>query len=281
LNQRLFVEFTALVAAQAPLVIEGLAPIPDGLLSVYWQHSQAVLRHWRREMQAAERASQADDCDRWHAMASNVLVSEMLTRVWGAVLTASDRRQPARRSEPIARSVLVAHQQCRAEVLRFLLHSKILPVEQLADLDRLRRRVERWTDLLVGPLILRYGEEPEAFAFDARRARDFGQDQFQARFHSSARPAWSFLLAGLRTAFPGDSTNRRTVKDPMMPILRAVLATFPDDAFQAEGAIKSLRAVRLSRDGQFPDRPFTNPEVATRKLRRDDVRPSRHIPLRS
>ncbi len=252
-NQRLLAEFTALVAAQASLVIEGPTPIADSLLWVYWQHSQGFLRRWRKTIE--ETANHADPVAGrlLLAAAGDVLVSEMLTRVWGAVLTARDLRQGTRHAKPIARSVLAAHQQCRVSVLRLLVNSKVFPVERLAELDRTRRRVERWTDVLVGPLVARYGEELADFAFDKRRAHDFGADQSNARFQATSQPGWSFLMAGLRSAFPGEVGSSVSTKDPTLPILRSVLASFPEDAFGSEGPIKSLRWARINRSGQSPE----------------------------
>jgi len=279
-NQRLVAEFTALVATQASLVIEGTTPIPDGPLWVYWQHSQGVLRRWR--VMLDDRANLADSAvrPRLLSVAADVLVSELLTRVWGAVLTASDLQRRERHSEPIARSVLAAHQQCRVSVMRLLMNSFVLPREKLAELDRLRRRVERWTDLLLGPLVARYGDAIKEFAFDHRRASEFGHEQFVARFRTTAPPTWSFLLAGLRSAFPSDATTSVTTNDPTLTILRSVLAVFPDDAFQNEGPIKSLRWSRISRSGQHPERPLSR-TTSPYKTRLDSVTPSHHVPLRS
>lgn len=281
MNQRLVAEFTALVAVQAPLIIEGTSPLTEGPLWVFWQHSKTLWPRRRHELEQLCSASPtADDDHRTHrilAAASDVLVGELLTRVAGAVLTACDRRLRLRRAEPIARNVLAVHQHCRATVLRMLSHSNCLPADQLAELDRLRRRVERWTDVLLGPMIARYGDELAVFAFDPRRARDFGEEQFQARFRSTAQPAWSFLLAGLHSAFP-DNQPGLASNDPTLPILRSILALFPNDAFQSEGPIQSLRQSRIARASQHAE---TSPEVdekTSHRLRHDFSTCKRHAP---
>lgn len=272
MNQRLIAEFTALVAAQAPLIIEGTMPLAEGPLWVYWQHSKTLWPKRKRELEELcslpDSGNPADRSSKILQTASDLLVGEMWTRVAGAVLTACDRRQRLQRAEPIARNVLAVHQQCRSAVLRILLHSTVLPADQLGELDRLRRRVERWTDVLLGPLIAHYGDELSDFAFDARRAREFADEQMSARFRSTSQPAWSFLLAGLRTAFPGGSSVSPP-NDPTLPILRSMLALFPDDAFQSSGPIQSLRHSRVVRAGQQSEGPFAHSNDSLQKLRRD------------
>lgn len=182
MNQQTFVEFTALVAAQASLVIEGTAPIPDGPLWIYWQYSQAVLRRWRGMIEIAARQPEPTVSQQVLDIAEQLLLTEMLTRVWGTVLTACDLQRDQRRSKQIARSVLETHQQCRNSVLRLLVHADSLPIERMAELDRLRRRIERWTDLLIGPYVARFGEPLDVFAFDPRRARDLAKSNSRHAF---------------------------------------------------------------------------------------------------
>ncbi len=273
-NQRQLAEFTVLVAAQAPLLIEGTSPISDGPLWVYWQYSKSMLSRWRRIVDDAVSQPHSEQSDSLLQIASDILTSELLTRVWGAVLVACDERQRVRRSGPIAQSVLTAHQQSRASVLRMLVHSSALPIDQLADLDRLRRRVERWTDVLVGPLVVRYGDRLASFAFDPRRARDFGEGENQTRFQSTSQPAWSFLLAGIRTAFSHQEPANSPHNDPLLPMMRSVLATFPSGTFQSEGPIKSLLMTRVSRSSERPESaPMFNSE-SSRTWRHDVARPS-------
>lgn len=283
-NHRMVAEFSALVAAQAPLIIEGATPLAEGPLCVYWQHSRTLWPRRRRELD--ELCSEMlgnqslDQIQRVVTIASDLLIGELLTRVAGAVLTACDRRQRLRHAEPIARNVLTVHQQCRASVLRLLLHSTLLPADQLAELDRLRRRVERWTDVLLGPLMTHYGNDLSDFAFDPRRALDFGEDQSQARFSSSARPAWSFLLAGLRSAFPNHPSHASSC-DPTIPILRSILALFPEDAFHPEGAIQSLRRTRVTRASEHSEGPLDTFDHSTQRLRHDFASSAHRAPRAS
>ena len=281
MNQRLVAEFAAMVAAQAPLIIEGTVPLSEGPLCVYWQHSKTLWPRCRRELDELCSRSDpglgSDRNSRMIAIASDLLVSELLARVAGAVMTACDRRHRLRRGEPIARNVLAVHQECRASVLRVLLHSTTLPAGQLAELDRLRRRVERWVDVLIGPLVAHYGNELSDFVFDPRRARDFAEEQSQARFQSTSRPRWSFLLAGLRSAFPSNPSTI-SLSDPSMPILRSILALFPDNAFQSVGPIQSLCQSRISHSSEQAESPPELTGDSSLHLRHDLGSPTRRAP---
>ena len=134
--------------------------------------------------------------------------------------------------------------------------------------------------MLLGPLVAHYGNELADFAFDPRRARDFAEDQSLARFGSTSRPAWSFLLAGLRSAFPSPR-GTTSASDPTMPILRSILALFPDDAFHPSGPIQSLQQTRVARASDHAEGPLDIAEHATQRLRHDPASTSRRAPLSS
>ena len=87
-------------------------------------------------------------------------------------------------------------------------------------------------------------------------------------------------MAGLRSAFPGEVGSVAGTKDPTLPILRSVLASFPDDAFGSEGPIKSLRWSRASRSGQNPESPLLPSRMAS-NFRNDITGHSGHVPHRS
>jgi hypothetical protein len=123
-------------------------------------------------------------------------------------------------------------------------------------------------DVLVGPLIAHYGNELCDFAFDPRRAREFGEEQSQARFQSTSQPRWSFLLAGIHAAFPNRATTVSS-HDPMMPILRSVMALFPDNVFHADGPIQSLRQSRIHRSSEQTEGPLELSNNSLQRLRHD------------
>jgi hypothetical protein len=167
----------------------------------------------------------------------------MLTRVWTAVLCAHDRRRHSDEAEPAARSVLIGHMEARHRVLTLMVRGPGIDAEAALGLNRIRRRTERWTDLLVGHLAGRYAVSE--FAFNPPRAEDFAQDFHDRSQRRGGRQVWPLVLASVRTAFrqalgpesPNAQLNAR--------IGAAILSCFPADLFDSTGLMRSLWLMRL------------------------------------
>ena len=102
-------------------------------------------------------------------------------------------------------------------------------------LNHLRRRAERWTDLLVGHLA-RYGDVAE-FAIDADRAVEFSRDlEFQTD-QEGGRQAWPLLQASLRAAFQRGLAPVSPNEDLNAQIASAILSCFPADLFDSTGLV--------------------------------------------
>ena len=177
-------------------------------------------------------------------MLEEILTGEILTRVWAAVLCAYDRAHGAELAEPIARSVLIGHLEARHRVLTLLVQGPGIDADEAVKLNYLRRRSERWTDLLVGYLspLLDTGE----FAIDSRRARDFAQDlKYQGNF-PGGRHAWPLVLASLRSAFRQGLGPLSPNADLNARIAASILSCFPPELFDSTGLFRSLWLLRLA-----------------------------------
>lgn len=179
-------------------------------------------------------------------MVIDVLATELITRLWGAVLIAKDRAAGRFDAEPVARDVLLLHLEARQKVLRLLVDGPFVTLEQTARLDRLRRRIERWTDLLLGHILKQHplGD----FAFNFERALDFGEEQLQDRRASQIQTVWELYLLCLRTSFPADPLPESFAGALRLEIVRSILACFPAGMFHDEGPIKSVRVGQLLAD---------------------------------
>ena len=261
LNQRQTVEIAAMIAAQSAHVIEGTARVPDIPLQKYWTSTKQKMSVWRREIDRHAidglDDSAAENQSRWRLLEpilEEIFVSEILTRVWGAVLTASDQRRGIRHAEPFARSTLIGHLECRHLALNQLVNGKHVSSTAIAQVDRFRRRTERWTDMCLGHLLPMYAVRD--FAFDARRANDFGEDPMINPGNATSTSAWTMVLASLRMAFPETEPHCRETIPIDQEIHDSIIACFPPDAFHRDGSFKSLSLLRIGRSGLRSEGPL-------------------------
>lgn len=258
MNNQQTVEIAALISALSRHIVESDVPLPAGMLEKFWDRSNRRLKGWLMALGRYQRqyANVAPDehLQMWRDLEpvlEEIFVSEVLTRVWGAALTARDQVRGTQITEPIARNVLLGQLDARKRALQLLVTDTTLGLEHLANIDRIRRRVERWTDLMLGHLVESY--QVDDFAFDPVRAREFGAQQL---LQSSERPrdqVWVLLLVGLRMAFPE--------KDVSLPhenlqeeIVASILGCFPPEAFQAAGPFQSIL------DRRVPKPAAVNPQ---------------------
>lgn len=256
---RQIAETAAFASARSMLLIESSTPVSDEQLHNYWKCCRGGLIDWLRDIddlssQAADRAD-GHHLVLWQSavpILNEIFVSEILTRVWAATLTAMDMTRGSKQASPIARHTLSGHNEARNRALTLMVKGMDVPLGSLSQVDRLRRKAERWSDLLCGHLILNF--QLEEFAFEPDRAVEFGQSQMREILRASDEPVWEFVLMGIRLAFkkmpdetpPSDAWNRG--------IIRNVLGSFPSDCFDDFGQFKGLRRSRVERSSERSDR---------------------------
>jgi hypothetical protein len=141
--------------------------------------------------------------------------------------------------------VLIGHVEARHRVLMLLTReAKNIDAKAVVKLNRIRRRSERWTDLLVG----RAGgvREVAEFAVDPRRAQDFADDAPSRRGFEASHLAWPLLLASLRTAFQRELGAVSPNGDLNAAIASGILACFPSDLIDSTGLFRSLWLMRIT-----------------------------------
>ncbi len=248
MHARELIELAAIVAAHGPTLVRGVERLSERGLEEYWAASKIRLDRWAFAMRAFNDQSGNVNYYRaqWPHIRSTleeVLSGETLTRVWAAVLCAHDRFHNLAESAPIARSVMLGHQEARNRTLTFLLRSFGYNAEAAVQLNTLRRRVERWTDLLIGYIA---GEHDiEEFAFEPSRARDFAEELHFQSGHSGGRHAWPLVLVSLRAAFKQGLSPRSPNEDLNSRIACSVLSCFQSELFDSTGMFRSLWQVRM------------------------------------
>ncbi len=250
MHARDLVELAAVVSAHGPVLVGGQEEISESGIEQYWVASKCRLDRWGLSFRKLTdkpggRASRGrPDSARIQALFEEVLTGEMLTRVWAAVLCLHDRDHQNDRSEPIARSVLVGHLEARHRVLTALARGPDIDADGAMKLNHLRRRTERWTDLLVGYLGT-LGDVVE-FAVNPDRARDFAEDLGYHRYKSGSRGAWPLLMASLRQAFGRSLQPASPNADLNGQIASSVLSCFQPELFDSVGLLRSLWLERLT-----------------------------------
>jgi hypothetical protein len=243
------------------LVRSGAASLPIEGLGQYWSASKCRLDRWASVMKrvstpapsAAPLARLALDIGEeapplpdgyLKSVLEEILMSDVLTRVWTAVLAAFDRRHGAAQNAPIAERILLGHAEARNRALTLLVHGPGISSHEALSLDRLRRRTERWTDLLIGHVCIEH--DVSEFAANPEVAREFARDLRNHRGWSSESQSWPLLLASLRAAFRQGVAAVSPNSDLNRQIAAGVLACLPPELFDSTGLLRSLWMTRLA-----------------------------------
>jgi hypothetical protein len=251
MHARELVELAAIVAVHGPVLVRGTGQLSPTSVEQYWTASKCRLDRWGRSLKGF--ASYADDPGpprrqaQWplvRGVLEEILTGEVLTRVWAAVLHAYDRHRGDEEAGAVARSVLIGHLEARHRVLTLLVRSPAIETEGAVKLNHLRRRSERWTDLLIGYLVGL--EDVSQFAVDPQRARDFAEDLRYRSDRKGCRGAWTLVLASLRAAFATGLGPVSPNADLNAEIASSILACFQPELFDSTGLFRSLWLTRLA-----------------------------------
>lgn len=246
MHARDLVELAALVTSQGPRLVSSGAIIPDGLIQRYWAASRTRLDYWGKRLKTLTRSSSSGDKLNLlsaGATIEEIVLSEALARTWTAVLHLYDDALGVRDAEPIARAALLGHLDIRNRALAMLVDNAAVNTETAVALNRLRRRVERWIDCLLG-FLMQHGDVTH-LAIEADRARDFAEDLQ----HQLARPGgsqvWPLTVAALRNAFQVGVHGNAVSPEHNQRLAETVISCLPADAFDVMDGYRSLWLVRL------------------------------------
>jgi hypothetical protein len=289
LNLRQFVELVGIVSAHSPNLIEASVPLSRDALQRYEDYSVVRTRNWLfaldelpRELAATPPAFRPAVWDRAQAMFADLFAGGLAARVWGAVLSACSRTRRDLPAEKAARCALAGQLEAQTGALRLLVEGQNLSVEQLQNFDKLRRRIERWTDLFLGHLVGRYALAD--FAYDLERALDFGQEQLRESWGPRQNRIWDLYFLCLHSVFPDDRLPGGIQAEWREELLHSILGCFPPELFIEEGPLKSVRLQRYLNAGTLREGPPAPLNSAARRSRRNLKSPgrwTRHIEGRS
>lgn len=135
------------------------------------------------------------DVEQIRPIIAEVFVTEMLTSVWSGVFHAFGHRTDDAEIAAAAHEAFQLHQSARHRAMTWMLQQSDESPRAISEIDVMRRKCERWTDVLLGITTApvdwhRYAHEPE-------RARDFSEEHLGKE--ASVRN--QMLYRSLRTAY--------------------------------------------------------------------------------
>ncbi|HVX10635.1 MAG TPA: hypothetical protein VHC22_05605 [Pirellulales bacterium] len=249
------IELAAIVTARAPLFFQSECGLAPEMVAQYWSASKCRQQRWAQALKrladpaSHEADASTDDANGpqpetdAYSTVAEILASEVLTRVWTAIVTLDDRRRKTADAEPVARSVLLGHLEARRRALTLLVRGPFVGLPAGDALNRLRRRSERWNDMLIGYLHV-HGDVAE-FAFDADVAGEFARDFRGEQGWRQGGVAWSIVFASLRAetrALSAAASGNQALNDK---IAAAIVGALGYDAFDSLGLPRSLWTTRM------------------------------------
>ncbi|MCS7305907.1 MAG: hypothetical protein NZ602_12480 [Thermoguttaceae bacterium] len=256
MHARELVRLAGWAAANAQELIQWDSLLPEPALQQYWVVSKCRIQRWMevlRRLQedkgalgrtSRESSAGAEACthtqpissirsrgqvgrgQRWIlASLEEILLSELLSRLWAALLVAYDQHHSVQKAGPLAQSILRDHLEVRGRLLHLLLPGNEHLIPEAPRLNRLRSLVERWTDLLLGALADFVQAAP--FAIEPDRVQDFAGDFSLHRPPAQRRQAWQLALRSLGKAFETGLEPISANPDLNQAIAQAVLDCLP------------------------------------------------------
>ena len=165
------VELAGVISTHSNLISDHRSEKTSISIEKYWAASKCRTDRWSRSLRMFEHDLSLQDPNftPWPAIEATVieiLFSEMLARVWTACGLLHDEKSGDDSFCPICRSILIGQLEARSRVLRILVKGDKENHPTAQKLNEIRKKIERWTDLLLArlPQLL----DP-TLAFDAER----------------------------------------------------------------------------------------------------------------
>ena len=249
MHVRDLVELAARIAVSSSSDLP-LAHDPKGRsIQTYWSAARCRSDRWTRsirrqgELILRGEISSREAWKNFQPLFQEILAGELVTRIAAAASAAHDARRKEAELEPVARSVFTAHLEVRSKVLQLLLTGDRQGVPTARQLNDLRRRIERWTDLLLAHLTSTTSVHD--FAFEPNRVADFADDLHSGGSLDEHALAKELLFSSFRGSLLSRLTAASPNADLNETIGRSLTTLFRGESEQPSG--KSGWLARISR----------------------------------
>ena len=244
------IELAATIASHAHEILSPGSIISISSTEQYWAASKSRVEHWAKCLKDYRDKANGANADQKEFLWSEVkpvieeiFISEMLTRVWGAILSAYDKKSHGDSLSQYGKSVLISQMESNNRSITILLNEDLTPADEAKKLNQLRHRVERWTDLLIASIMTHF--DVSEYAIDEERAREFAKDRYTSTGRLTDESNWDVLINSLKSAFIGDLDETPTKHSFNRRIAAGVLGSFRNDVFESLGFVKSLWLLRI------------------------------------
>ena len=249
MHVRDLVELAALVAVEAPRLMDRGTTVSFRVIDEYWAASKCRLDRWGRllrKLRAAQGQPELPATLSWARVCpvlEEILATELLTRLWAAASRALDAACGEQELAPVAGNIFSAHLDARCRVLAILAEEQVISPREASHLNQLRRRVERWNDMLLAhlsPFV-----EIDEYAFEPARAHEFAEDLDRESAYTDARLTSQVVLASLRASFAEGLSERSPNADLNRRIAAAILTVVHEDFSGSADLVNPLWLQRL------------------------------------
>jgi hypothetical protein len=231
-------EVAALMAAHHLLFIEQSGELPNQTIGDYYIRSRNRFNRWMRDLSDLEKGVAVSDPFRMlglvaprpaiRSLAEQIMINEMIARIWTVLLIARDRHNGIDRVRPVAHNVFLGHLSVRHKAVSACLNDQGMSQKDIVEVERIRNATERWTDILCCPVMNFY--DLWQYAFDQDRAKQFLADRADQKSMSHQSQVWVLILAGMRHSFPDTDGLAAPIHDDDRAITRLILSSFPEQA---------------------------------------------------
>jgi hypothetical protein len=249
MHVRELAELAAAVALHGRALVAGSEEIGLHNQEEYWAASKCRLDRWGRLLRRLAEAARlsvrppALQEERVRPVLEEIFASELLTRLWTAVACGYDAARGRAECGPVARNIWSGHLEARRRLLALLADGRVITLPEALRLNKVRRRVERWTDMLLGYLV---GVVPvDEFCFEPGRARDFAQDAQDGKGKTLQSVQQQIVLVSLRASLEGCLGPGSCNRDLNRRIGGAILRMLADARVDAAALVPSLWLERI------------------------------------
>jgi hypothetical protein len=234
-------EIAALLASHSRLFVENAEQLSTQAAGDYYILSRNRFNRWMRDLKDIEAGVPVNDpmhlmglgCDQTAArsIVEQILINEMLVRIWTVMVIAQDRFQKQDRIRPLVHNVFLGQLAVRRQALSVCLNDHHMTANDVVEIDKLRESTERWTDLLNCALM--GSHDLWQYAFDESRAKQFLQDRHEQQSLHHRSKAWVLILSGLRFSFPDRGGLSAALHSDDRRIVRLMLTSFPENSSES------------------------------------------------